>query len=111
MELQADQQRHRWKYYEQHRAEVIERYLDAVGSWLLYSSAKATSELCAAAGEIYLYVDESLWSILDDIANGMLGSPTEQLHRQYRVLCKALVHYDVRAKHEPQPAGTKRRKV
>ena len=111
LDLQAAEQRHRWEFFEQHRAEVIEHYLDTVGRWLLYHSAKATSELGGAAGEIYLYVDESLWPILDAIASGMKDTPTEQMHRQYRELCKALVHYDVRAKDEPQPGNAKARKI
>ena len=101
LQLQSDVEKGYQKFYEQHRAEVIERYINAVGKNVQASFSANRQEFGEAGGEIYLYVDESLWPLLDSITDKISNrqSPKEE----YILLCKALASKNVRPKHEQQP--------
>lgn len=90
--------KHQQEFYERHRAEVIERYLTAVGKAAKVSTTANHEMFGEVMGEIYLYVDESLWPLLDSIAGKItkhnLSDPTDEL----QILCKALSANGVRSK-------------
>lgn len=67
LELRAEARRRQKEYYEAHRAEVIERYISAAG-YACQSPSDGNASFGAVQNEIYLYVDESLWPKLDEIA-------------------------------------------
>ena len=98
MELDAEAQRRRAEFYDQHRAEVIERYITAVGEICKNESPQDLHAYGKSLGEIYLYVDSSLWPKLDAISKAItlhdFQAPAEELIQ----LCKELSHNEVRAK-------------
>lgn len=55
------------EFYEKHRAEVIERYLNSVGSTLYRQDLDDIREYGRSFAEIYLYVPSYLWDTLDKI--------------------------------------------
>ena len=98
MELDAEAQRRRAEFYDQHRAEVIERYITAVGEICKTELPQDLHAYGKSLGEIYLYVDPSLWPQLDAISEKItrhdFQSPVEDLIQ----LCKELSYNEVRAK-------------
>lgn len=97
LELKAEAERRREEFYDKHRAEVIERYITAVGE---ICKTELTQDLHAygkALGEVYLYVDQSLWPLLDTISEKIVRydfhAPTAELIQ----LCKALADGRVRS--------------
>lgn len=103
LEFDIEQQKQYRTFYEEHRACVIEKYLNAVGRACKSSSFDALADYGEASGEIYFYVDESLWPLLDRInaklTYNMYQSPAEE----FLVLCKALSAENIRSKHSAQP--------
>lgn len=97
-ELDAEAQRRQAEFYDQHRAEVIERYITAVGEICKTESPQDLHAYGKSLGEIYLYVDSSLWPKLDAISKAItlhdFQAPAEELIQ----LCKELSHKEVRAK-------------
>lgn len=96
LELKSESERRNHEFYEQHRAEVIERYINAAGKASKSFSDGNLQEFGASMGEIYMYVDQSLWPLLDSIASKIdkdrSGDPTAEL----RVLCQKLSTYNIR---------------
>lgn len=90
LELKAETEKRDQDFYVQHRAEVIERYINAVGKAAQNFAATNRQEFGEVMGEIYIYVDESLWPLLDTIADKIdkhnPADPTDDL----RKLCQAL---------------------
>ena len=69
IELNAEKAKWDQTFYAQHRAEVIERYLNVVGKYSKLPATSTREEFGSCMGEIYLYVNRSLWPILDSIAD------------------------------------------
>lgn len=78
------------EFYEKHRAEVIERYLNSVGSTLYRQDLDDIREYGRSFAEIYLYVPSYLWDTLDkigfeiseknyDAAKGLLAELSKKL--------------------------------
>jgi len=90
----------------QHRAEVIERYINAVGKAVQNFATSNRQEFGEVMGEIYIYVDESLWPLLDAIANKIdkhnPSDPTDDL----RKLCQALAKDGVRLRSQNNPTSS-----
>lgn len=103
LELDAEAKRRYHEFYEQHRAEVIERYINSVGRAVQHFAVGNRQEFGESMGEIYMYVDQSLWPLLDTIARKLdrrnFIDPTPEL----RELCQKLSYYSIRAKNEEQP--------
>lgn len=103
LELRAEAQRRQKEYYEAHRAEVIEQYISAAG-YACQSTADGIARFGSVQNEIYFYVDESLWPMLDEISD-KLSSRTRSAKgtdyvppvEQVKALCKALAKSGVRS--------------
>ena len=97
MDLNAETERRREEFYDKHRAEVIERYITAVGEVCKTELPQDLHAYGKALGEVYLYVDQSLWPLLDTISEKIerhdFQPPTEELIQ----LCKALADGSVRS--------------
>lgn len=59
--------KYRIEFYEKHRAEVIEKYLNAVGAAIYQQEIEDIREYGKSFAEIYLYVPSYLWHTLDKI--------------------------------------------
>lgn len=103
MELKAEAERRNHEFYEQHRAEVIERYINAVGKAAQNFRVGNRQEFGESMGEIYMYVNQSLWPLLDSIANKFdrhnPGDPSAEL----KELCQRLSSDNIRPKHKENP--------
>lgn len=97
IELKAEAERRREEFYNKHRAEVIERYITAVGEGCKTELLQDLHAYGKALGEVYLYVDQSLWPLLDTISEKIerhdFQPPTAELIQ----LCKALADGSVRS--------------
>lgn len=98
IEIEAEKEKRNQEFYEQHKAEVIEKYINTIGKFSRFASGANQEAFGESMGEIYLYVDESLWPLLDSIANKINknnpGNPSNELIQ----LCKALSANGIRAK-------------
>ena len=103
LEIKAEAEKRDQDFYVQHRSEVIERYINAVGKAIQNFATSNRQEFGELMGEIYIYVDESLWPLLDSIANKINkhnpGDPTDDL----RKLCKELAKDGVRSRSQSEP--------
>ena len=110
LELKAEVERRNHEFYEQHRAEVIERYINAVGKAAQNFAVGNRQEFGESMGEIYMYVDKSLWPLLDSIASKINkhtpGDPSAEL----RELCQKLSADSIRPKHEGKPNSINKKK-
>lgn len=97
IELNAAKEKRKQRFYEQHRAEVIERYIRAVGKACRMGTVANLDEFGASMGEIYLYVSKDHWELLDRIATKLdrqkFVNPSEDLTK----LCKALSDENIRS--------------
>lgn len=102
LEIDAEAKRRYHEFYEQHRAAVIERYINAVGKAAQNFVVGNRQEFGESMGEIYMYVDQSLWPLLDSIAGKINkhtpGDPSTEL----KELCQKLSADSVRPKHEEE---------
>lgn len=97
MELKAEAERRREEFYDQHRAEVIERYITAVGEICKTELPQDLHAYGKALGEVYLYVDQSLWPLLDTISEKIERHEFQPPTAEFIQLCKALADGSVRS--------------
>lgn len=107
LELEYQKQQHNEQFYDLHRAEVIERYLNVAGKAIRHHSLDNDEEFGTVMGEIYLYVDESEWPLLGNletyIRNGNKTAATETISE----LCKILAKKGVRNRDTLTPKSQK----
>ena len=97
LEISAENKHRRSEYYDQHRAEVIERYLSAAGKACEYGSFESREAFGAASPEMYLYVPPEHWSTLDAISNLLEEQQHDKAKLFLRDLSKFLSTYQVRS--------------
>lgn len=106
LEIDAEAKRRYHEFYEQHRAAVIERYINAVGKAAQNFAVGNRQEFGESMGEIYMYVDQSLWPLLDSIAGKINKHTPSDPSAELKELCKKLTVDSVRPKHEVNPNST-----
>lgn len=92
-------------FYEKHRCEVIERYLQNTARFLYDNKMinEAAADYGSSLAEIYMYAPSSLWPSIDEMNElTMAWSRSEdyreraynlnQAKQHYRELCKAFAH-------------------
>lgn len=97
IEVKADKEKREQRFYEQHRVEVIERYIRAVGKACRMGTAANFDEFGASMGEIYLYVSEKHWDLLNSIATKLDRQKFMNPSEEFTELCKALSNEGVRS--------------
>lgn len=97
-ELAVDIMKINHKFYEQHRVEVIERYITAAGRASKSFDDKNREAFGAAVGEIYMYVNEDQWPLLDEIVKKLSGRSGIDATDDIVKLCKALSKENIRLK-------------
>ena len=97
IEISADNDRRRSEYYNQHRAEVIERYLSAAGKACEYGSFESREAFGATVPEMYLYIGSEHWETLDTISNLLEKGENDKAKHFLRVLAKFLSTNQVRS--------------
>lgn len=103
LELEDSIKRRNQEFYLDHRAVVIECYIKATGQIINNMSRENLSEFGATMGEIYLYIDESLWPILDSISDKIIKAQYKEASDDLIKLCKALSFAQIRAEYQPKP--------
>lgn len=85
------------RFFYQHRAEVIERYVSSVGAAIHGQRAEDLCDYGKYAGEIFMYVPERLWPTIDQINLAIRGNNREYADGYFRTLCAEL------SKEHPRP--------
>lgn len=107
LEFRMEMERRDREFYMQHRTEVIERYLKYVGRLCKIGTRTDLNEFGASMGEIYLYVDESLWPLLDAIELKLNTAEYSPPTKEFVELCKALSSEKIYAKRQFPEEPTK----
>lgn len=100
LELKAEAERRHHEFYEQHRAEVIERYINSVGKAIQDFASGNRQQFGESMGEVYMYVDKSLWPLLDSIAKKFDRHNPVDPSEELMELCQKLSEEGIRAKYE-----------
>lgn len=103
LEIVAKQKEQELEFYYQHRAEVIERYISSAGKVI---QTGQIVDFGLAMGEIYIYVDKSLWPLIDNIAEYVYSDKAFGAKDDFIKLCKELSAADIRTKYKRQPQHT-----
>ncbi|MCD7887052.1 MAG: hypothetical protein LUG44_05470 [Clostridiales bacterium] len=97
LDLEEERRKHDQDYYDAHRSAVIERFINSASAASYSRGTKTCEEFFSASGEIYIYLDESLWPLVDSIQDEIIRNKGDAT-RDIRELCKALSHEKVRVK-------------
>ena len=85
-------------FYLQHKAEVIENYIKTAGRVINSNGLPENKQKFGEAmGEIYLYIPESQWPLIDNVSQFISNKNYEQAAISLVGLCKFLSAYNVRA--------------
>ena len=85
-------------FYLQHKAEVIEKYIKTAGIVIKSNGfSDSKQKFGEAMGEIYLYIAESQWPLIDNVSRFIAEKNYEQAEKSLIGLCKYLSAYNVRA--------------
>ena len=87
LDISAKKNEQEQEFYYRHRAEVIENYIRATGEEIESLTRTSHANFGSVMGEIYLYVDSSLWPLLDKISQfrpKMISSPCAKLFHPQR---------------------------
>ncbi|HJG85747.1 hypothetical protein [Pseudoflavonifractor capillosus] len=103
LEISAKQREQERDFYYRHRAEVIERYISTAGQAIL---SGRYYDFGNSMGEIYFYVDESLWPLLDNIAECFHNDKWFMAKGDFIKLCKELSSTEIRTQNKEQPQHT-----
>lgn len=86
------------RYYDEHRAEVIENYIRYAGMISRHSQSsedfRGYGQYCK---EVYLYLPESFWPLVDSAHNYITNSKFEEASAVLTQLCKQLNEYPPRS--------------
>ena len=85
-------------FYYTHRAEVIENYIKSTGEFIKSKSYDAEQYYGKSLAEIYMYVPEELWQIIDDINDAIFQHDYEKSNNLLRSFSKQLRKYRPRFK-------------
>lgn len=105
LDISAKENEREQDFYYHHRAEVIENYIKATGEEI-ESLRNSHANFGSVMGEIYLYVDSSLWPLLDRISQYIHEDNASQAKDDFITLCKALSSAEIRTPNEAQPKDT-----
>lgn len=94
LDLIAEQKKQNQQFYEEHRAEAIENYLRSAGQ-AIYKNDHF-DQFGSGMSEIYLYVDESIWPLIDALNSSMENGEYEKAVDKLIVLSKKLAAEKVR---------------
>ena len=85
-------------FYLQHKAEVIEKYIKSAGVVIKSNGLPDSKQKFGEAmGEIYLYIAEPQWPLIDNVSRFIAEKNYEQAEKSLVGLCKYLSAYNVRA--------------
>lgn len=96
LEIDARKAEQEAEFYLRHRSEVIEQYIIATGRVIESNTPHNQESFGSVMGEIYLYVDSSLWVLLDRISENIHCSNTSVARDDFIALCKTLSVLKVR---------------
>lgn len=77
-------------FYDKHRAEAIENYIHSVGMLIQTSHCDGLDEYGKAFSEIYLYVPNSSWNIIEDIDSALEARNFVLAKQNLKLFCEKL---------------------
>lgn len=80
----------RMEYYEKHKAEVIEKYIQAAGKAIKNATDTCMQEYGEASTEVYFYIPEEYWDILDELDNRISNYDYAEARLCLREFCKCI---------------------
>lgn len=99
LDLQAAAKQRTQTFYEEHRAQAIELYLQSAGQAIRSHGERDTfSQFGAHMGEIYFYVDPEHWPLIDTLEQALNDINYEYANQSLIQLSKALSGESVRTK-------------
>lgn len=96
LEMESEQIKRRQTFYNEHRAQVIENYIRSVGAQIAGMSTDIETDYNAAMGEVYLYLDTSLWYLIEKIDTELVDGDVELAKDSLVTLCKQLSNDKIR---------------
>ncbi|MBQ7505336.1 MAG: hypothetical protein IJT79_08485 [Ruminococcus sp.] len=96
LDLQKSKEEREYEFLLKHRAEVIENYLKAAGDVITSYTTEAFSRYGLSYAEIYLYLDESKWELIDSIDTSINENNYENAAIFLRDLVKRLSKENIR---------------
>ncbi len=96
---QAEKESRQQEILDVHRATVIENYISSVGKFCNHGDTASIIECGKYMGEIYLYVDEANWPLLDSIYTAITVKHQPPV-KEFQELCKILSHDNIRKKYQ-----------
>lgn len=71
LDIANENNKYHRRFYEEHRAEVIEHYIRSVSNRMAGLTSESESDYVASMSEVLLYLDESLWHYVFEINGGI----------------------------------------
>lgn len=99
LELEAAAKRRSQAFYEEHRAQAIEQYLQSAGQAIRsHGHADSFGAFGACMGEIYFYVDQTHWPLIDELEQALNDINYIKANQALVRLAKALSCHPARTK-------------
>lgn len=103
LELKNEAERRRQEFYDAHRAEVIENFITTAGAAIQDQTFQTMNAFGRSAGEIYLYLPEKLWPLVEAVSEDLAASETKGAAESLTILCKKLSAENVRPHDQAEP--------
>lgn len=84
------------KFYNTHRAEVIENFISALGAKIEVTDVHMDLDFGKSFGEIYLYTSPELWDDIDNLVNTIDSLSLKEKRLKFSDLCKKLNQHNPR---------------
>ena len=98
IDLNHDRELQSKRFYLQHKADVIENYIRTAGTVIKSNGSPGDKQKFGEAmGEIYFYIPEAQWPLIDHVSRFISERNYEQADKSLIDLCKYLSSYNVRA--------------
>lgn len=91
------------QFFDEHRAQVIETYITTAGAAIQEPSHQTMVSFGKSAGEIYLYVPDTLWRQIDTLNEEIADGDTDAAEATFTMLCKALSKENIRPHDQGEP--------
>ena len=91
------------QFYDEHRAQVIETYITTAGAAIRDLTFQSLNAFGQSAGEIYLYLPEKLWPLVEAINEDLTAHNAAGAEASLTALCRLLSAENVRPNDQGEP--------
>ena len=103
LELRHEAALRQQQFYDEHRAQVIETYITTAGAAIRDLTFQSLNAFGQSAGEIYLYLPEKLWPLVEAINEDLTAHNAAGAEASLTALCKKLSAENVRPNDQGEP--------